>query len=138
MNVGAFGSVEMQMLWLSAALGLVQILIVVVCSGLAGRTVWALGPRDEAGPPFGKVGARLERALRNFFETFVLFAAVVLMAQALGKHTSMSSLGTQLFFWTRLAYVPAYAAGIPVLRTLIWTVGYVGIVLVLLAVYPGM
>lgn len=138
MNVGAFGSVEMQMLWLSAALGLVQILIVVVCSGLAGRTVWALGPRDEAGPPFGKVGARLERALRNFFETFVLFAAVVLMAQALGKHTSMSSLGTQLFFWTRLAYVPAYAAGIPVLRTLIWTAGYVGIVLVLLAVYPGM
>ena len=137
MNGDTFGSVEMQMLWLSAALGLVQILIVVVCSGLAGRTAWALGPRDEAGPPFGKVGARLERALKNFLETFVLFAAVVLMAQALGRHTSMSALGAQLFFWTRLAYVPAYAAGIPMLRTLIWTVGFVGIVLVLLAVHPS-
>lgn len=138
MNGETFGSVEMQMLWLSVALGLVQIVAVVVCSGLAGRTSWALGPRDAAGPPFGTIGARLERALKNFLETFVLFAAVVLMAQALGKHTSMSGLGAQLFFWSRLAYVPAYAAGIPVLRTLIWTVGFVGIVLVFLAVHPGM
>ena len=138
MNGETFGSVEMQMLWLSVALGLVQIIAVVVCSGLAGRTAWALGPRDEMGPPFGRIGARLERALKNFLETFVLFAAVVLMAQAMGKHTPMSELGAKLFFWARLAYVPAYAAGIPFLRTLIWTVSFVGIVLVFLAVHPGM
>ena len=138
MNGEAFGSVEMQMLWLSIALGLVQIIAVVVCSGLAGRTNWALGPRDAAGPPFGTIGARLERALKNFLETFVLFAAVVLMAQALGRHTPTSALGAQLFFWSRLAYVPAYAAGIPFLRTLIWTVSFVGIVMVFLAVHPGM
>jgi uncharacterized MAPEG superfamily protein len=75
--------------------------------------------------------------LKNFLETFVLFAAAVLLAQAMGKHTAMSALGAQLFFWTRLAYVPAYAAGIPVMRTLIWTVGFIGIVLVVLAIYPG-
>jgi len=138
MNPSTFGSVEMQMLWLSIALGLVQLIAVVVCSGLAGRTSWALGPRDETGPAFGRIGARLERAWKNFLETFVLFAAVVLLLEAMGKHTAMSGLGAQLFFWARLAYVPAYAAGIPVLRTLIWTVSFVGIVLVLLAAHPGM
>ena len=138
MNGEAFGSVEMQMLWLSVALGLVQIVVVVVCGGLAGRTTWALGPRDEAGPPFGRIGARLDRALKNFLETFALFAVVVLMAQALGRHTSTSALGAQLFFWSRLVYVPAYAAGVPVVRTLIWAVSLVGVVLVFLAIHPGM
>jgi uncharacterized MAPEG superfamily protein len=131
MNGGNFGSVEMQMLWLSIALGLVQIVLPVVFN--LGRTSWALGPRDEAGPPSTRIGARLERALKNFLETFVLFAAVVLLAQAMGRHSANSALGAQLYFWARLAYVPAYAAGIPFLRTLIWAVSLVGIVLVLLA-----
>lgn len=135
MNIGNIGSIELQMLWLSLGLGLVQIVLVVISSGLSGRTGWAIGPRDEAGPPFGKIGARLDRALKNFIETFVLFATAVLLANALGRHTAMSALGAQLFFWSRVAYVPAYAAGIPVLRTLIWTVGFVGIVLIFLAIH---
>ena len=41
MQFGEFGSVEMEMLWLSAALGVVQLVLVIVASGLAGRTPWA-------------------------------------------------------------------------------------------------
>jgi uncharacterized MAPEG superfamily protein len=137
MNGNAFGSVELQMLWLSIALGLVQILIVVVFSGLAGRTPWAIGPRDEAGPPFGKIGARMERALKNFVESFAFFAAAVLLAHALGKHSAMSERGAQLYFWARVVYVPVYAAGIPGLRTLVWLGAFAGIVMVLLAACPG-
>ena len=131
MNSSGFGSVEIQMLWLSILLGLVQVVLPVLFA--FGRLSWALGPRDEAGPPSTRIGARLERALKNFLETFVLFAAVVLLAQATGRHSANSALGAQLYFWARLAYVPAYAAGIPFLRTLIWAVSLVGIVLVLLA-----
>ena len=138
MPFGDFGSIEMQMLWLSAALGLVQFILVIVCSGLASRTNWALGPRDEAGPPFGKVGARLDRALSNFVQTFAIFAAAVLMANTLNRHTQLSELGAQIYFWARVAYVPLYGAGIPVVRTLVWTTGFAGIVMVMLAVYPGM
>ena len=136
MNSSSFGSVEMQMLWLSIALGLVQIVLPVVFN--LGRTSWALGPRDEAGPPSTRIGARLERALKNFLETFVLFAAVVLLAQAMGRHSANSALGAQLYFWARLAYVPAYAAGIPLLRTLIWAVSLIGIILLLVCTHPGM
>jgi uncharacterized MAPEG superfamily protein len=138
MHFGNFGSIEMEMLWLSVALGLVQIFLVIISSGLAGRTAWAIGARDGEGPPFGTVGARLDRALKNFVETFVLFAAAVLLAQTLGKHSQISVWGAELYFVSRVAYLFAYALGIPVLRTLIWTASYAGVVMVMLAVYPGM
>jgi uncharacterized MAPEG superfamily protein len=136
MNSSGFGSVELQMLWLSILLGLVQVVLPVLFA--LGRTGWAIGPRDEAGPPSTRIGARLERALANFLETFVFFAAAVLLLQVVGKHTANSALGAQLYFWARLAYVPTYAAGIPFLRTLVWAVSLVGIVLVFLAAHPGM
>ena len=60
------------------------------------------------------------------------------MANTLGKHSQISVWGAQLYFWGRVAYVPLYAAGIPVIRTLIWTAATAGIIMVLLAVYPGM
>ena len=41
--------------------------------------------------------------------------------------------GAHLFFWARLAYVPLYAAGIPVARTVAFAVATLGIVLILLA-----
>jgi uncharacterized MAPEG superfamily protein len=133
MGAGGFGTVEMRMLWLSIALGLVQIVLVVIFNGLAGRTGWAVGPRDAAGPALGTIGGRLERALGNFVETFAFFAAAVLLAQALGKHSAMSMLGAELYFGARVAYVLVYAAGIPVLRTLVWLASFAGIIMVLSA-----
>ena len=137
MNVNVFGSVEMQMLWLSIALGLLQLLLVVVSVVLAGRLGWALGARDADGPAPGKIGGRLERALDNFVQTFVFFAAAVLMGQALGKHSPTSVWGAQLYFWARVAYVPLYAFGIPVARTLAWGVSFAGIAMALWAACGG-
>lgn len=132
------GSVEMQMLWWSVVLGLVQLVLSVLPSAQVRGFVWASGPRDEPGAPIGKIGGRLERAFRNFLETFVFFVAAVLMVSVLGRHSSNTALGAQIFFWARVAYVPAYAAGIPFLRTLLWAASIVGIVMVLWGVYPGM
>jgi uncharacterized MAPEG superfamily protein len=138
MQFGEFGSIEMEMLWLSAALGIVHFVLAIIASGAAGRTNWALGARDEPGPKFGTVGARLDRALSNFVQTFALFAAAVFIANTLGKHTPMSVWGAQIYFWGRVAYLPLYAFGVPVIRTLVWTASTIGIVMVLLAAYPGM
>ena len=135
--MGGIGSVAMQMLWLSIVLGLVQLVMAVLPSVTARGLPWAAGPRDEPGAPIGKIGGRLERAFRNFLETFVFFVAAVLMAEVLGRHAASIGLGAQIFFWTRLAYVPAYAAGIPFLRTLLWAGSIVGIVMVLAGVCSG-
>lgn len=138
MNFGDFGSVEMQMLWLSIALGIAQLVLAVLFSLAARGLPWGAGARDETAPPLGKTGARVERAYKNFLETFVFFAAAVLMANALGKHTAMSALGAEIYFWSRLAYVPVYALGIPFVRTAIWIASLVGIAMVLRGVWPGM
>jgi uncharacterized MAPEG superfamily protein len=82
-------------------------------------------------PPLTGVAARLERALRNFMETFPLFAAAVLVASAADRHSWMTVWGARLYFWGRLAYVPLYAAGVPLVRSMTWNVATVGIIFVL-------
>lgn len=137
MNSAAFGSIEVQMLWLSVYLGIAQLVLATVFSVLERGLPYGVGARDTPPAPLGKIGARLERALKNFLETFVFFAAAVLMAQSLGKHTPMMALGAQVYFWSRVVYVPVYAFGIPFLRTLIWAASLIGIGMVMRGIWPG-
>jgi uncharacterized MAPEG superfamily protein len=122
------------MLMWSVVLGLVQIAIAATCSVAQRGLGWAASPRDEVKPPLTGIGGRLDRARANFLETFPLFLAVIVAAHLLQRHDATTVLGAQLYFWARLAHLPIYAAGIPYLRTLIWTVSIVGIVMVLAAV----
>ena len=136
--MSAFGSVEMEMLWLSIALGLAQLILATLFSVGTRGLPWGIGARDEAAPPMGHLGSRAERAFKNFIETFVFFLGAVLLANAMGKTNAMTALGAQIYFWSRLAYVPAYVFGIPVARTLLWTASIIGIVMVLrYGVWPG-
>jgi uncharacterized MAPEG superfamily protein len=132
------GSSEMTMLWLSAALGLVYLMAAAGASVLGRGMPWALGPRDEAGRDIGKTGARLERAWRNFLETFPIFAAAILVEASAGHGSSLAPVGAALYFWARVAFLPIYALGLPVVRTAVWTVSLVGIVLVMAACLPGL
>ena len=130
-------STELQMLDCAIALGLLQ-MIASVGANVAGRGLpYGVGPRDEPPRPLGVTASRLERAYRNFLETFPFFAAAVLIGHALGRSTAMSVLGAQLYLWARVLYVPAYVIAIPFTRTICWTLSIVGIVLVLAAVQPG-
>ena len=132
------GSTTMTMLWLSVALGIVHLLAAILAS-VAGRGMpWAMGPRDEGWPAIGKVGSRLERAWKNFMETFPLFAAAVLLEVAAGHGSGLAILGAQLYFWGRVAFLPIYALGLPAVRTLVWTASLAGIVLVLAACLPDL
>lgn len=132
-----FSSVEMQMLWWSVVLGLAQLVLVTVLANRDRGVAYNIGPRDEPGPPVSRLTARLHRALRNFQETFPFFAVGVLMVIGLHRSTPLSELGAQLYFWGRVAYVPSYALGVTYLRTGCWTVSAIGLVMVLLTVWPG-
>jgi len=126
---------ELSMLTWSVVLGLLQVALAATCTVGQRGLGWAASPRDEVKPPLSGVGGRLQRASANFLETFPFFVAAVLAAHLLQRHDGMTALGAQLYFWARVAYVPAYAAGIPYLRTLIWAASIVGIVLVLAALF---
>jgi uncharacterized MAPEG superfamily protein len=130
-------SAELQMLFCALALGIVQMLITVLASVASRGLPWAAGPRDEPGAALGKIAGRLDRAYRNFLETFPFFAAAVLLIHALDKSTHTSSLGAEVYVWARLLYIPAYVLGVPFLRTLIWAASLAGIVMVMTAFWPG-
>ncbi|HSN16958.1 MAG TPA: MAPEG family protein [Gammaproteobacteria bacterium] len=126
-------SIEYQMLLWTVILGLVQLVIHVLAAIKVRGMLWALGPRDSAMPPLVGVGGRLDRAFRNLLETFPFFAAAVLVAGNQGVHTALTAWGAQLFFWARVAYIPVYALGLPGLRTGIWGLSVVGIVMIVWA-----
>jgi uncharacterized MAPEG superfamily protein len=78
---------------------------------------------------------RLERAFRNFIETYGFFAVAVLLLHLAGKENAQSAMGAQLYFWARVAYLPAYALGAPYVRTLVWAAALAGLVMVLLPLF---
>jgi uncharacterized MAPEG superfamily protein len=126
-------SIEIQMLLWSVILGLAQLMLATTMATRELGTRWNASPRDEPTKPVSVVTGRMLRAFANFKETFVFFAVAVLAVTLLHKSNATSALGAQLYFWARLVYVPVYAAGIPVLRTLIWLVSLAGMVMVLTA-----
>ncbi|MBV9977099.1 MAG: MAPEG family protein, partial [Hyphomicrobiales bacterium] len=46
------------------------------------------------------------------------------------KTNSTTALGAEIFFWARLVYAIIYAAGIPWLRTAVWGVSVIGLVMI--------
>jgi len=120
------------MLALSVVLGLVQIVLASHAASLQRGYMWTATARDAPVAPLAGVAGRLERALRNFGESFPLFAAAVLIAHAAGRHDWMTEWGVQLYFWGRIAYLALYAGGVFLVRSLIWNVATAGIVLLLL------
>ncbi|MGC2777600.1 MAG: MAPEG family protein [Bradyrhizobium sp.] len=124
---------ELTLLALTVLLGFVQIVLAAHAKSAQYGYRWNLGARDESMPPLDPVPGRLDRALKNLIETFPFFAAAVLIAHVAGRDGALTWWGAQLYFWARVAYVPAYAAGVPLLRTMVWNVAAIGIGLILIA-----
>ncbi|MEM7290324.1 MAG: MAPEG family protein [Pseudomonadota bacterium] len=121
-------SIELQYLIFAVFLLILQMIFQVGAGFLANGLLGLAGSRDDEILAEG-VGGRFERAYYNMLETFPVFAALVLVIQITESWTSTSALAVQLYFWGRVAYIPAYIIGIPFLRTLIWFVSMIGIVL---------
>lgn len=97
---------------------------------------WNAGPRDGETAPPGKLAGRLMRAQANLFETLPLFIGAVIMAHVSGKDgTTLTLLGTHLYFFGRLVYVPLYTFGVPYVRSLVWMVATAGLVMVIAALF---
>lgn len=121
--------IEIWMLLGSAALGLVHVSGQSFALKLAVGNRWTVGARDESVDP-GPVAGRWQRALDNFLETFPLFAAVLLLALITERTNAFTAYGALLYFFGRVAYLPAYLSGVSWVRTFIWQFSMIGFVLV--------
>ena len=126
------GQAELRLLGVAALIGLLQLCGAATASQRQRGFAWGSGSRDEPRQVHG-VAARLQRATGNFLETFPIFAAALLAAVALGRTGGTTLAGAWLYVIARAIYVPLYAAGVPVLRSLAWFAALVGIVLELVA-----
>lgn len=132
---GMVMTIEIQMLAWAIALGVLQLLTAATLSTLQRGPKHAVSARDAVMPALTGMAGRMDRAFGNFMETFPFFAAALLAVLVSGQSNATSALGAQLYFWARVAYVPLYALGVPYLRTLVWTVSLIGLVMVLAALF---
>src|SRR5262250_2535768 len=101
-------NLELAMLAASCALCLIQIIIASHAASRQRGYRWIASARDSEVAPLMGTAARLERALRNFLETFPVFVAAVLLVHVLGRETALSEWGAGLYFSARLVYLPLY------------------------------
>ena len=127
-------TIESWSLFGAMMLGLVHLTVASFTFKAQVGNTYSVGPRDGGLQPTG-VAARLERAQRNFLETFAIFAAAVLMLETLGRTGSwLSEAGSLLYVAGRAAYIPLYASGIPWLRSFSWNFATLGLALVMTAI----
>ncbi len=120
-----------ELVWLLWAVALTFAQMLLAVSGATLQVgLPALAGNREGLPAFTGWAGRANRAHHNMLESLVLFAALVLIAVESGTTNSTTLLGAQLFVWARLAYAVVYVAGIPWLRTLVWLVSVVGMILI--------
>ena len=122
---------EIQLLGLSICLVVVQIVLAAQLGNREFGLKWAGSARDTPAPEPSILLGRVRRALANTLETFPLFAAAVLAVAVVHRFNQWSLIGAHLYFWSRVTYLGLYAAGVPVLRSLIWNVALLGIFMVL-------
>lgn len=124
-------TIEIRVLVLTACVGLLHILAAAMAGTLQRGTAWNLSSREETAKPLTGVAGRLARAQSNFFETFPIFLAAVVALRFADISTALTVTGAWLYLISRVLYFPIYALGINVVRTLVWAVGLIGVVILL-------
>lgn len=87
-----------------------------------------VGSRDDL-PALPAIGQRAERAHNNLRENMIPFLALAVLSIALGAVNATAILGAQMFVLARIVYLPCYLFAVPWLRSTVWSVGFIGLVL---------
>ena len=88
--------------------------------------------KPETGGPHSLWAQRAIKAHENAVENLVIFVPAVLIAHLLNISTAATKMAVVVYFFARLIHFFVYLAGIPVARTLAFTVGW-GAQIVILA-----
>jgi uncharacterized MAPEG superfamily protein len=126
-------SIELTYLIWSAALGFAYLAVQSTVYRLDYGIEFAGSQRDNERPP-NKWAARGEKALRNFLETYGLFIAMAVATEISGRSDGLTQWGTQIWFWARVAYLPAYFVEVPLVRSAFWLVSMIGLVMLFIGV----
>ena len=122
---------ELTYLTYAVILLIVHMLVQASLSDLSKGILWALGSQDEPRPQ-NAVAGRVDRALRNYVYNLPAVIALALTLAVTGLGTEQTALGAAIWFWARVAYVPCYASGIILVRSVAWFASLAGLALMIL------
>lgn len=128
---------ELALLAASVVLGFVHIIVVSHLQSWQRGYQWTASSREANVAPLTGIAGRLERALRNYLETFPFFAAAVLLAAVTHTHDWLTLWGAQFYFWGRVAYAILYAADLNPARSIVWNIPTIGTLMIIAAPFTG-
>ncbi len=115
--------IELKVLGYAALLQLVQFVLMAAPVSAQLGIAYTGGHRDEQLQATGVPG-RLKRAFDNHFEGLILFTIAVLVIVLGDASTGLTEKCAWAYLWARILYVPAYAWGVFLVRSLIWGIGF--------------
>ena len=111
---------ELTILGLAAVLLLAHIMIAINVKTRQYGTAWNMGARDETLPPLNPVAGRLERARNNYMETLPIAVIALFGVVLAGKASEVTAIAGWVWLGARAVYLPLYWAGVPKVRTYVW------------------
>ena len=78
---------------------------------------------------------RLMFAHDNAVENLIIFAPLVLILNAIDYSDKWTVLACAVYFWSRVAHLIVYTLGLPVFRTVAFTVGFLAQAVLALAIF---
>jgi len=114
----------MYLVWVTILTGLMWIPYVLDRIGTWGLTDTVGYP--EAPKQQSAWARRMKAAHANAVENLVIFATLVLVANAAGISTGATVFAAALYFWARLVHLAAFTFALPWVRTLAFAGGFVG------------
>jgi uncharacterized MAPEG superfamily protein len=85
--------------------------------------------------PHAPWATRLMFAHDNAVENLVIFAPLVLILAQIDYSTKWTVYACATYFWSRIAHLLVYTLGLPVFRTLAFTVGFLAQAVLALAIF---
>ena len=112
---------------LSAVMWVPYILNTIMVRGLPDAVGYPEDPK-----PLSGWATKMKAAHYNAVENLVVFAALVLVANAAGVSNDTTVMACNVYFWARVVHLVSYTLAIPWVRTLAFAVGWICQVLIIL------
>jgi len=85
--------------------------------------------------PQSEWATRLMFAHDNAVENLIIFAPLVLILNAIDYSDKWTVMSCAVYFWARVAHLIVYTLGLPIFRTLAFTVGFLAQAVLALAIF---
>jgi uncharacterized MAPEG superfamily protein len=120
---------ELTCLELSVVLWVVHVVVQAGVGNLELPFGYLFTSRDKPAAASGLVFGRATRALGNYVENLTPFVALALALIVTQRTGGAGALGATIWILARIVYIPVYLFGVVYVRTAIWGISIVGLVM---------